>query len=127
VKRFLLDESPIEIETFQARYATWRGLQKDIARVEAEIQQVEVIRSQCVRVMEDQFNARFWAYGTQRAEYDRYTSIINRQIQEISEMRRELESVEAYKATLSNGGLDSELKANAIIRLNAERYNIRLS
>jgi hypothetical protein len=116
VKRFLLDESPIEIETFQARYATWRGLQKDIARVEAEIQQVEAIRAQCVRVMEDQFNARFWSYGTQRAEYDRYTSIINRQTLEISEMRKDLESVEAYKGSLSKKIQESRAHLEAVVK-----------
>ena len=68
VQKFLLDEIPIEIETFQARYRTWRDMQKDIARVEAEIRTVEAIRSQCERVMSDQFNARLWAYGLQRAE-----------------------------------------------------------
>lgn len=116
VKRFLLDESAIEIETFQARYATWRGLQKDIARVEAEIQQVETIRSQCVRVMDDQFNARFWAYGLQRAEYDRYTSIITRQKQEISEMQKEIESVVAYEATLSTNIQNTGAHLEAVIK-----------
>ena len=58
VQKFLLDEIPIEIERFQARYRTWRDMQKDIVRVEAEIRTVEAIRSQCERVMSDQFNAR---------------------------------------------------------------------
>ncbi len=28
VKKFLLDDIPIEIETFQARYTTWREMPK---------------------------------------------------------------------------------------------------
>jgi hypothetical protein len=116
VKRFLLDEAAIEIETFQARYATWRSLQKDIARVEAEIRTVETIRSQCERVMEEQFNARFWVYGTQRAEYDRYTSLITRQEQEIAEMRKGLTSIEAYKTTLSANVEGSRFHLDAVVK-----------
>lgn len=116
VKRFLLDEAPIEIETFQARYATWRGLQKDIARVEAEIQIVESIRWQCERVMEDQFNARFWSYGLHRAEYDRYSVVIARQQREVAEMRRELAGIEAYKATLATNIDEIRLHLDTITR-----------
>ena len=116
VKRFLLDAAPIEIETFQARYATWRGLQKDIARIEAEIRTVESIRSQCERVMEEQFNARFWAYGTQRAEYDRYTIIIAQQEHEISKMRNELAGIEAYKTTLSASIHNSRFHLDAVVK-----------
>jgi hypothetical protein len=116
VKRFLLDEAPIEIETFQARYATWRGLQKDIARVEAEIRAVESIRSQCERVMEDQFNARFWAYGTQRAEYDRYTVTISQQKYEISKMQNDLEGIEAYKTTLSGSIRNNRFQLDAVVK-----------
>lgn len=101
VKKFLLDEAPIEIETFQARYATWRGLQKDIARVEAEIQEVETIRTQCERVMEEQFNAHFWEYGIQRAEYDRCTLLIAQKKQKIAEIQEAVEGIEAYKLTAS--------------------------
>jgi energy-coupling factor transporter ATP-binding protein EcfA2 len=116
VKNFLLDESPIDIETFKDRYATWRGLQKDIARVEAEIQQVETIRSQCVRVMEDQFNARFWAYGSQRAQYDQCTSIITRQEQEIAEMQDEHSGIEAYMASLAGSVQRSRDQFEAVER-----------
>lgn len=100
VKRFLLDEMPIEIDTFQARYTTWRDMQKDIARVEAEIKTVEAIRSLSERVMDDQFNARLWAYGAQRAEYDRYTAVIERQGREIAEMQETLASTQSYQAKL---------------------------
>ena len=102
VQKFLLDELPIEIETFQARYKTWRDMQKDIARVEAEIRAVEVIRSQCERVMADQFNARLWVYGEQRAEYDRLSQIIERQVGEIAEMEQRLGSIESYLPVLEN-------------------------
>lgn len=102
VQNFLLDDIPIEVDTFQARYNTWRSMQNDIARVEAEIRTVESIRSQCERVMADQFNARFWAYGEHRAEYDRYTQVIQRQAGEIAEMERQLASVEAYKPVLED-------------------------
>lgn len=100
VKRFLLDEIPIEIETFQARYATWRDMQKQIARVEAEIKIVDAIRSLSERVMEDQFNVRMWTYGENRAEYDRYGEVISRQRQEIAKMQEELTSTQAYQETL---------------------------
>jgi len=114
VKRFLLDEARIDIETFQARYATWRDMQKDIARVEAEIRIVESIRSQCGRVMDDQFDARFWAYGIQRAEYDRYTSVIARQRQEVAEMQEQIASIDAYKSTLSQNFEDIRLHLDAL-------------
>ena len=96
VQKFLLDEAPIKIETFQARYNTWRDMQKDIARVEAEIRTVEAIRSQCERVMADQFDARLRDYGRQRAEYDRLSQIIERQVGEIAEMEKRLGSIESY-------------------------------
>jgi hypothetical protein len=100
VKRFLLDDAPIEIETFQARYTTWRDMQKAIARVETEIKVVESIRSLSERVMEDQFNVRMWTYGVHRAEYDRYGAVIARQRQEISEMQETLHSTQSYQAKL---------------------------
>lgn len=102
VQNFLLDESPIEIETFQARYNTWRDMQKDIARVEAEIRTVESIRSQCERVMSDQFNARLWTYGEQRAEYDRFSQFIEKQANEIAEMEQQLSSIESYLPRLED-------------------------
>ena len=101
VKRFLLDDIPIEIETFQARYNTWRDMQKTIARVEAEIRTVEAIRSACERVMEDQFNIRMWNYAAQRAEYDRYGAVIAKQRQDIAEMQEQLGSTRSYQATLA--------------------------
>jgi hypothetical protein len=103
VKRFLLDDVPIEIETFQARYTTWRDMQKAIARVEAEIKVVESIRSLSERVMEDQFNARMWTYGAQRAEYDRYGAVIVRQSREIAEMQKTLDSTRSYQTKLVEG------------------------
>lgn len=115
VKRFLLDAAPIEIEIFQARYATWRGLQKEIARVEAEIQQVEAIRSQCERVMDDQFNIRFWTYGKHRAEYDRYTSVIVRQKQEIAKIKTELNRIEDIKATISAKVKETDALLSAVV------------
>ncbi|WFU26782.1 ATP-binding protein [Bradyrhizobium sp. CB1717] len=102
VKRFLLDV-PIEIETFQARYNTWRDMQKTIERVEAEIRTVETIRAACERVMEDQFNTRMWNYGAQRAEYDRYGAFIAKQRQEIAEMQEKLDSTRSYQQTLVEG------------------------
>ncbi len=90
------------------------ALQKDIARVEAEIQQVETIRSQCVRVMEDQFNARYWAYGSQRAQYDQCTSIIARQNQEIAEMKDEHSSIEAYMVSLARSVQCSRAQLEAV-------------
>jgi energy-coupling factor transporter ATP-binding protein EcfA2 len=103
VKRFLLDDLPIEIETFQARYNTWRDMQKTIERVEAEIRTVETIRAACERVMEDQFNTRMWNYGAQRAEYDRYGAFIAKQRQEIAEMQEKLDSTRSYQQTLVEG------------------------
>lgn len=103
VKRFLLDDLPIEIETFQARYSTWRDMQKTIERVEAEIRTVETIRAACERVMDDQFNARMWNYGAQRAEYDRYGAVIAKQRQEIAEMQEKLDSTRSYQQTLVEG------------------------
>lgn len=102
VQSFLLDEAPIEIETFQARYKTWRDMQKDIARVEAEIRTVETIRSQCERVMSDQFNARLWSYGEQRAEYDRFSQVIEKQVSEIAQMEEQLGSIESYLPRLED-------------------------
>jgi hypothetical protein len=102
VKKFLLDEIPIEIDTFQARYTTWREMQKQIARVEAEIKTVESIRSLTERVLEDQFNQRFWTYGVHRAEYDRYSGVISRQRREISKMEAELDGTRAFQKTLEN-------------------------
>lgn len=96
VQSFLLDEVPIEIETFQARYNTWRDMQKDIIRVESEIRTVESIRTQCERVMSDQFNARLWTYGEQRAEYDRLSQIIDKQAREIADMEEQLASIESF-------------------------------
>lgn len=100
VKRFLLDDLPIEIETFQARYNTWRDMQKTIERVETEIKTVDTIRSACERVMEDQFNTRMWNYAAQRAEYDRYGAFIAKQRQEIDEMQEQLDSTKSYQRTL---------------------------
>ena len=114
VQKFLLDEIPIEIETFQARYRTWRDMQKDIARVEAEIRTVEAIRAQCGRVMSDQFNARLWAYGQQRAEYDRLSQIIERQVSEIADMEEQLSSIEAYLPTLDDNIEGVRLQIQAI-------------
>jgi uncharacterized protein YPO0396 len=102
VKRFLLDDIPIEIETFQARYTTWRDMQKTIERVEAEIKTVETIRSACERVMEDQFNARMWNYAAQRAEYDRYGAVIAQQRQDIIKMQEQLDSTRSYQGTLAD-------------------------
>ena len=115
VQKFLLDEFPIQIETFQERYRTWRDMQKDIARVEAEIRTVEAIRSQCERVMSDQFNARLWAYGQQRAEYDRLSQIIEKQVGEIAEMEEQLRSIEAYLPALDDNieGFRRQLQAIA--------------
>lgn len=114
VKRFLLDDIPIEIETFQARYATWREMQKQIARVESEIKVVEAIRSLSERVMDDQFNARLWSYGEHRAEYDRYGDVISRQRQEIAKMQEELESLQAYQATLADNIEFTRLRLSAL-------------
>jgi energy-coupling factor transporter ATP-binding protein EcfA2 len=116
VKRFLLDDIPIEIETFQARYTTWRDMQKAIANVEAEIKAVEAIRSLCERVMEDQFNVRLWAYGAQRADYDRYGSIIARQLGEISEMQGQLDSTRSYQNTLDDTIESTRLRVDALKR-----------
>jgi hypothetical protein len=101
VKRFLLDDIPIEIQTFQDRYNTWREMQKTIARVEAEIKTVETIRSACERVMEDQFNIRMWTYGAERAEYDRYGGVIAKQRRDIDEMQEQLDSTRSYQKKLS--------------------------
>ena len=114
VQNFLLDETPIEIETFQARYNTWRDMQKDIARVEAEIRTVESIRSQCERVMSDQFNARLWAYGEQRAEYDRFSQIIEKRAGEIAEMEEQLVSIESYLPVLESNIDGTRRKIDAI-------------
>ncbi|MBX3493703.1 MAG: AAA family ATPase [Parvibaculum sp.] len=102
VQSFLLDEVPIEIETFQARYNTWRDMQKDIARIEAEIRTIESIRTQCERVMSDQFNTRLWAYGEQRAEYDRLSQTIDKQAREIAEMEQQLGLIESYLPRLED-------------------------
>lgn len=101
VKKFLLDEIPIEIDTFQARYTTWREMQKQIARVEAEIKNVEAIRALAERVLEDQFNVRLWTYGAQRAEYDRFGEVIAKQRQDIVSMQEELDSTQSYQTTLT--------------------------
>lgn len=100
VKKFLLDEIPIEIDTFQARYTTWREMQKQIVRVEAEIKTVEAIQALAERVMDDQFNARFWTYGAYRAEYDRYSAVIRRQQHEILKMQGDLDGARAYQKTI---------------------------
>ncbi|HEY4940653.1 MAG TPA: SbcC/MukB-like Walker B domain-containing protein [Rhizomicrobium sp.] len=102
VKRFLLDDLPIEIETFQARYNTWRSMQKDIARIEAEIGTVETIRASTIRVMEDQFQARVWAYGASRAEYDRFRTTIEQQRTELTRLQEQLDSIESYQQTLAD-------------------------
>src|SRR5690242_4657175 len=101
VKRFLLDEITIEVQTFKDRYNTWRDMQKTILRVEAEIKTVEGIRSACERVMEDQFNVRMWSYGAERAEYDRYGDVIAKQRKDIDDMQEKLESSQSYQTTLS--------------------------
>jgi Putative exonuclease SbcCD, C subunit len=116
VKKFLLDDLPIEIDTFQARYTTWREMQKQIARVEAEIKTVEAIRSLSERVLEDQFNARFWTYGVHRAEYDRYSLVMARQQKEISEMQEKLDSTRSYQKTLVNGIEATRLHLDAVKR-----------
>jgi Putative exonuclease SbcCD, C subunit/P-loop containing region of AAA domain len=116
VKKFLLDEIPIEIDTFQARYTTWREMQGQIARVEAEIKTVESIRSLSERVLEDQFNARFWTYGIHRAEYDRYSVVMARQQKEISEMQEKLDSTRAYQKTLAEGVEATRLHLEAVKR-----------
>lgn len=103
VKRYLLDEIPIDIETFQSRYTTWREMQKQIARVEAEIKAVETMRSLSARVLEDQFNVRSWTYAMHRAEFDRYGDVIARQQREIAEMQKDLDSTQAYQKTLADG------------------------
>ncbi len=114
VKRFLLDDIPIEIETFQARYTTWREMQKQIARVEVEIKVVEAIRSLSERVMEDQFNVRMWTYGEHRAEYDRYGEVISRQRREIAKMQEELTSTQAYQETLVDSIESTRLRLSAL-------------
>ena len=93
VKRFLLDEVPIEIQTFKDRYNTWRDMQKTIARVEAEIKTVEGNPRACERVMDDQFNVRMWTYGAERAEYDRYGEVIAKQRKEIDQMQADARRV----------------------------------
>jgi len=116
VKRFLLDEIPIEVETFQARYTTWREMQQQIARVEAEIKTVESIRLLTERVMDDQFNARFWSYSMHRAEYDRYSEIIERQSSEIEGMRNDLEGTQAYQDRLNESIESSRLLLDSVKR-----------
>ena len=116
VKRFLLDDIPIEIDTFQARYTTWREMQKQIARVEAEIKTVESIRSLSERVLEDQFNARFWQYCTHRAEYDRYSAVMARQQQEVSEMQETLDGTRAYQRRLTDSIESTRLLLDAVKR-----------
>ncbi|MCL4765433.1 MAG: AAA family ATPase [Hyphomicrobiaceae bacterium] len=103
VKRYLLDEIPIDIETFQSRYMTWREMQKQIARVEAEIKAVETMRSLSERVLQDQFNVRFWTYAMHRAEYDRYGEVIARQRREIAGMQKDLDSTQSYLVSLADG------------------------
>lgn len=103
VKRYLLDDIPIDIETFQSRYTTWREMQKQIARVEAEIKAVETMRSLSERVLQDQFNVRFWTYAMHRSEYDRYGEVIARQRREIAEMQKNLDSTKSYLVSLADG------------------------
>jgi len=114
VKKFLLDDLPIEIETFQARYTTWRQMQRQIADVEAEIRQVEVIRALTARVLEDQFNARMWNYAVHRAEYDRYGDVIARQKLEIEKMEEELRSTQSYLTRLGDDVEYTRQRLNAI-------------
>lgn len=116
VKKFLLDDLPIEIETFQARYTTWREMQKQIVRVEEEIKRVETVRGLTERVMEDQFNARLWAYGQHRAEYDRYTAVIARQQQEITVLQATLESSQSYQVSLADNIEHSRALLDALKR-----------
>lgn len=116
VKRFLLDEIPIEVGTFQARYTTWREMQQQIARVEAEIKTAEGIRSLTERVMDDQFNARFWPYAMHRAEYDRYSEVIERQGKEIEGMRNELEGTQAYQNRLNESVESTRLLLDSVKR-----------
>lgn len=116
VKRFLLDDIPIEIDTFQARYTTWREMQKQIARVEAEIKTVESIRSLSERVLEDQFNARFWTYCMHRAEYDRYSAVMARQQKEVSEMQETLDGTRAYQRRLTESIESARLLLDAVKR-----------
>jgi DNA repair exonuclease SbcCD ATPase subunit len=114
VKRFLLDEAPIEVETFQKRYATWRGLQKEIARVEAEIAQVKTICGLCERVMEEQFNLHFWQYGANRAKYDSYSAAISQHMQRISDTEKTISGIEAYKVTANDKIREGHLHLQAI-------------
>ena len=114
VKRFLLDEAPIEIQTFKDRYNTWRDMQKTIARVEAEIKTVEGIRAACERVMEDQFNVRMWTYGAERAEYDRYGEVIAKQRKDIDQMQAELDSSRSYQTTLTDTIEQTRLRLDAL-------------
>ena len=116
VKKFLLDDIPIEIDTFQARYTTWREMQKQITRVEAEIKIVEAIRSLSERVIEDQFNARFWTYCVYRAEYDRYSLVMARQQKEISEMEGKVDSARAYQKRLVQDIEATRLHLDAVKR-----------
>ena len=46
-----------------------------------------------------------WAYGQQRAEYDRLSQIIERQVGEIEEMEEQLSSIESYLPVL-DGNID---------------------
>lgn len=114
VKRYLLDEIPIDIEIFQSRYTTWREMQKQIARVEVEIKAIEAMRSLSARVLEDQFNVRFWTYGLHRAEYDRYGDVIARQEREIAEMQADLGSTQSYLAKLEDYIESARLQLAAI-------------
>lgn len=116
VKRFLLDEASIEIETFQARYTTWREMQQQIARVEAEIKTVEGIRSLTERVLEDQFNARFWTYCIHRAEYDRYSDVMEKQQRDVDEMRDTLAGIRSYQEKLAESIESTRLHLDAVKR-----------
>lgn len=102
VRKFLLDEATIDIDTFQARYTTWRDMQREIVRVEAEIEEVDTIRTLANRVMDEQFNSRMWAYAESRAEYDRFSAEITKQRAQISDMQELLDSTQSYQLRLTD-------------------------
>lgn len=116
VKRFLLDEASIQVETFQARYTTWREMQQQIARVEAEIKTVEGIRSLTERVLEDQFNTHFWTYCISRAEYDRYSEVMAKQQQDVDEMQDDLAGIRSYQEKLAENIESIRLHLDAVKR-----------
>lgn len=105
VRRFLLDEASIKLETFRNRYGIWRDLQKSIATTEEEIEAVAAILAQSERVMDYQFNARYWAYGQHRADYDLRLIHIHKKQADLIGLQDKLESTTSYLRTL-NGNLE---------------------